>query len=156
MTKLLLSSIILISILTSCSKEERLDLSYLCDKGDLWLADRVDSFNPDHSLDSFYFNQGAGFHRFIFTNSYVNRLQIDVLTKPTIGQTIIYNKQYIKSITGSIITQNFNYDNLKDSLLTITNNGSNYIINLKTISVYTDSRNIDLRACSLKMTDTLP
>jgi hypothetical protein len=153
--------LILISTLSiammSCKKDEPVDLSYLCTKGDLWLVNRSDSFNPDHNLDTFVFKQGAGYHSFVFTNSYVNRLQIDVLAKPSLGQTIVYKKQFIKSITGSIITQPFTYNNTKDSILSITNNGANYTIDIKTVAVnITPSSTKDLRACGLKMKDTMP
>lgn len=147
--------IIILSI--GCTKEEPIDLSYLCTKGDLWLIDRADSFNPNHSLDSFKFNQGAGHHSFVFTNSYVNRLQIDVLAKPDSGQTMVYKKQFVKAISGSFILQGFTFDNKLDSVLTITNNGTHYLIDIKTIAVNISANTTkDLRACSLKMTDVLP
>jgi hypothetical protein len=156
MTKLISFSILFLIISIGCKKDEPVDLSYLCTKGDLWLVDRADSFNPDHSLDTFVFKQGAGYHSFVFTNSYVNRLQVDVLVKPNTGQSITYKKQYIKEISGSIISQGFSYENTKDSLLTITNNGTYYLVDIKTTAVKVGTGYKDLRACGLKMKDTMP
>lgn len=157
MKKYITISILSFIIALGCKKDEPIDLSYLCNTGDLWLVNRADSFNPDHSLDSFKFNQGAGYHSFVFTNSYVNYLKIDVLTKPDVGKTIIYKKQFVKEISGSIITQAFTYDNKLDSVLTITNNGTHYLVDIKTIAVnITPSTTKDFRACGLKMKDTMP
>lgn len=160
MKKLILLSIVVFWTLNSCKKDEPVDLSYLCDKGDLWLTNKVDSFNPQHSADTFFFNQAAGYHSFIWTNSEVNKIQVDVLIKPDVGKTLLYKNQFIKEIKGLITNKVFTYNKKIDSILTITNNGNNYIIDIKPISVsITDGTSIsyqELRACSLKMTDTIP
>lgn len=157
MRNVILFSFFATVFLLSCKKDEPRDLSYLCSRGDLWLTNNTDSFNPNHSYDSFFFNQGAGFHRFVFTNSPVNRLQIDVLVKPTIGQTIQYKKQFVKEISGKIILNDFVYTNNLDTVLTITNLGDRYIVDIKSIPVYTSNNTkYDLKVCGLKMTDTIP
>jgi len=158
MNKIIIVLVSCFLILSSCSKDEPADLSYLCANGDLWLLNRTDSLKPNHSLDSFVFNQAAGYHSFVINNSPANNIKIDVLIKPTIGQTILYKNQYIKNIKGRLIAQDFTYDKKTDSVLTITNNGSNYIISIKTISVTTDvaKTNYDIKVCDVKMTDTIP
>lgn len=144
-------------LLISCAKEEVIDLSYLCDNGGLWLIDKKDSFNPIASIDTFLFNQGGGFHRFIFTNSGVNRLQIDVRTKPDSGKTFVYQSKFIREISGTYISEQFNYSVMKDSMLTIQNNGNHYIVTLKPVQAQLGtSKSIELRACKLRMNDVTP
>lgn len=152
---ILFISVILIA---GCKKDEPApDLSYLCDKGGLWLVNKVDSFNPMPSMDTFYFDQPGGFIRFVFTNSGVNRLQFDVLTKPDSGKTTIYKSIFIRGIQGSYIGDAFTCPTIKDSMLTIQNNGSHYLVNLKTIQAKIGtSRTIDIRACDLRMNDVAP
>lgn len=144
--------------LLSCGKDDPApDLSYLCDKGGIWLVDKKDSFNPQSSLDTFFFNQAGGYHRFVFTNSGVNRLQVDVLTKPDSGQTFIYKAMFIREISGSYITEKFTYPTMKDSMLTIENRGSSYFVSIKPIQAKIGTTKIiELRACNLKMNDITP
>lgn len=150
-------ALILLGLL-ACKKDEPApDLSSVCDKGGIWLVDKKDSFNPNPSLDTFLFNQGGGYHRFIFTNSDVNRLQIDVLTKPDSGKTLIYKALFVRQISGSYISDHFNYANLKDSVLTITNNGNHYLVSINPVKVSIGtSRTIELRACNIRMNDVTP
>lgn len=145
-------------LIVSCSKnDEAPDLSYLCSNGGIWLVDKKDSFNPVQELDTFMFNQAGGFHRFIFTNSAVNRLQIDVLTKPDSGQTTIYKSVFIREISGSYIADAFNLAKNQDSILTIENKGSHYLISLKpSTAMIGSTRQIELRACQLRMNDVTP
>jgi hypothetical protein len=156
------NSILLISIfllgMLACKKDEPApDLSSVCDKGGIWLIDKKDSFNPNPSLDTFAFKQGGGYHRFVFTNSDVNRLQIDVLTKPDSGQTFIYKSIFVREISGQYISDPFTYPTMMDSMLTIRNNGSHYLVSIKPIKAKIGtSRTIELRACDLRMNDVTP
>jgi len=145
-------------LVLGCKKDDSApDLSYLCDKGGIWLVDKKDSFNPQESLDTFLFNQGGGYHRFIFTNSEVNRLQVDVLTKPDSGMIMTYKKLFVREISGSYISENFMYFNGKDSMLTIENKGDHYLVSLKPMKANIGSKKtIELRACNLKMNDVTP
>lgn len=158
MTKKWIFGIALLLIGYGCKKDESPpDLSYLCDTGGLWLVNKVDSFNPNSGLDTFYFSQAGGYHRFVFTNSFVNRLQIDVKSKPDSGQTTIYRSLFVREISGSYIAEPFIYTNMKDSMLTITNNGNHYLVSIKPFTVKTStSKSIEVRACNLKMTDVTP
>jgi hypothetical protein len=142
----------------SCKKDDPApDLSYLCDKGGIWLVNKIDSFNPQPSLDTFFFNQAGGYHRFVFTNSGVNRLQVDVKTKPDSGQTFIYKAMFVREISGSYITEQFTYPTMKDSMLTIENRGSSYLVSIKPIQAKIGTnKTIELRACNLKMNDVTP
>ena len=144
--------------LISCKKDEPApDLSYLCNKGGIWLVDKKDSFNPDPSIDTFLFNQGGGYHRFVFTNSGVNRLQVDVLTKPDSGKIMTYKKLFVREISGSYISESFIYNNDKDSMLTIENKGDHYLVSIKPVRANIGSKKtIELRACNLKMNDVTP
>ena len=144
--------------LLSCGKDNPVpDLSYLCDKGGIWLVDKKDSFNPQPSLDTFFFNQAGGYHRFVFTNSGVNRLQVDVLTKPDSGQTYIYKAMFVREISGSYITEKFTYPTMKDSMLTIENRGNSYFVSIKSMQAKIGTtKTIELRACNLKMNDVTP
>lgn len=158
MKEKLLVIVMVLATLTACKKEQpAVDLSYLCDKGDLWLVDKKDSFNPSHSVDSFYFSQAGGYHRFFIKNSDVNYLELEVLTKPDVGHTTIYKSMFIRSLKGNYIAQAFNYSNTKDSMLTISNMGTHYEITLLPVSVkLTDTTTHELRICKLKMTDIVP
>jgi hypothetical protein len=144
--------------LISCGKDEPApDLSYLCDNGGIWLVDKKDSFNPQASLDTFLFNQAGGYHRFVFTNSGINRLQVDVLTKPDSGQTFIYKSMFVREISGSYISEQFTYPAMKDSMLTIENRGSFYLLSIKPIQAKIGTtKTIEFRACNLKMNDVTP
>lgn len=145
-------------LLVGCKKDDTPpDLSYLCDNGGIWLVDKKDSFNPNALVDTFLFNQAGGYHRFVFTNSGVNRLQVDVLTKPDSGQTFIYKSMFVREISGTYIAEKFSYTSMKDSVLTIRNNGSHYLLSIQPIEVnISTSRTIGLRACDLKMNDVNP
>jgi len=141
-----------------CNKDEPSpDLSYLCDKGGIWLVDRKDSFNPNSRIDTCLFDQRGGYHRFIFTNSVVNKLQIDVLTKPDSGMSRTYKKEFIREISGSYMFENFTYSNMKDSMLTIENKGQFFLVSLKPVQANIGTkRTIELRACNLRMNDVTP
>lgn len=159
MSKSILSLLIIFLLgLLSCGKDDPApDLSYLCNSGGIWLVNKIDSFNPQASLDTFFFNQAVGYHRFVFTNSGVNRLQIDVKTKPDSGQTLIYKAIFIREISGSYITEQFTYPTMKDSMLTIENKGSSYLVSINPIQARIGTtKTIELRACNLKMTDVTP
>jgi hypothetical protein len=158
MSKSLSLLVLFLFALISCGKNDPApDLSYLCNKGGIWLVDKKDSFNPQAGLDTFFFSQAGGYHRFVFTNSGVNRLQVDVLTKPDSGQTFIYKAIFVREISGTYITEQFNYATIKDSMLTIENKGSSYLVSLKPVQARIGTtKTIELRACNLKMTDVTP
>jgi hypothetical protein len=108
-------------------------------------------------MDTFLFNQGGGYHRFVFTNSGVNRLQVDVLTKPDSGKIMTYKKLFVREISGSYISESFMYYNDKDSMLTIENKGDHYLVSIKPVKANIGSKKtIELRACNLKMNDVTP
>lgn len=157
MKKIILFCSISIALFSCKGEDPIIDLSHLCDSEELWLINKKDTFHLNHSRDSFVFHQAGGYHGFYFENSDVNKLTIKVLTKPEIGETIVYKKIFVREISGIYISDNFYYDNSQDSVLTISNQGTHYLVKINPIqSTTSSSKSIELRACSLKMNDINP
>lgn len=146
-------------LLTACASEDVIDLSSTCERGDMYMVDQKDTFPAQHSRDSFFFIQGAGVHRFIWTYSFANRLSVDVAATPDPGETIKYPKSFIRDLRMTYRGQEYVLDlkTIKDSSYSMTNTGSEFVFKFQEAK-FTPATNqtIKLRACDLRMTDFTP
>lgn len=152
-------SALIISILFSCKKEEVIDLSAVCEKGDMWMVDKKDTFPPNHAMDTFKFLQGAGYHKLEWRYSFANKLTLGLKSIPDAGRTTVYKKIYIDNISLQYRGDDYvlNSSDFKDSMFQLTNYGTHYTFKANEIVFKTFGKpDLILRVCDLKMTDMIP
>ncbi len=149
--------ILILTSITSCGKEDSINLGPICEQGDMWMYNLNDTFAPKHALDSFVFNQGAGYHNFYWEYTYANYLSIGLLKLPAVGDTIIYKNAFIKDFKTKVRGQALTYDNSKESVVRLINKGTYYLLRIEDITMKTATGvEYSFRACDLKMTDIIP
>lgn len=143
--------------LFSCKKDEPVDLSSLCSKGDLWMSNSTDTFSPDHLLDQFWFNQGGGYHVFYWEKNPMNYFTFKVNFLPDSGKTFVYKKTNIVEFQATIKGKEYKYLSPKDSIFQLAHKGTYLELNAKELGlVSSGSPDYYFKACDLKMTDIVP
>ena len=160
MMKAVYASIVLSMMLfLACAKDEPKNLTSVCESGDMWMVDQVDTFPIRHINDTFRFIQGGGYHQFSWRYSFANALSVEVFAIPDSSESIIYKKSLIRSL--KIQHRGFEYvmaaADYKDSMFQITNFGTHYNFRMNDVVFKFAGRpDIKVRACDLRMEDVAP
>ena len=158
--KVVYTSIVLSMMLfLACSKDEPKNLTSICENGDMWMVNQVDTFPIRHINDTFRFVQGGGYHSFSWRYSFANALSVEVFAIPDSSESITYKKSLIRSL--KIQHRGFEYamsaSEFKDSMFQITNFGTYYKFRMNdAVFTVAGKPDIKVRACDLRMEDVEP
>lgn len=146
-----------LSLFLACSKDEPINLTSACEKGDRWMINTTDTFSGIDSSESFTFVQGGGYHTFYWTRSALNSLTISLDQLPKVNETIYYKKAFVRDFKCTYKGVEFSYSNPVDSVIMLTHKGTHFELKVNSIKLGSvGSSDIQFRACDLLMSDTNP
>jgi hypothetical protein len=154
-----ISMVLSMMLFLACAKDEPKNLTAVCESGDMWMVNQVDTFPIRHVNDTFRFIQGGGYHQFSWRYSFANALSVEVFAIPDSSESIIYKKSLVRNL--KIQHRGFEYvmsaADFKDSMFQITNFGTYYQFRMNDVLFkYAGRPDIKVRACDLRMEDVAP
>jgi hypothetical protein len=148
---------IAIALFLSCSKEEPINLTAACEKGDRWMVNTVDTFSGADTGETFFFVQGGGYHTMNWIRTPFNTLSLSVSQLPQVNETIYFKKAFVKNLICTYKGINYSYALQMDSTISLSHKGSYFELKVKDIVLSAlGSPDIKFRACDLRMNDITP
>jgi hypothetical protein len=148
---------ILIALFFSCSKDEVINLSAACEKGDRWMVNTADTFSGIDSGETFEFIQGGGYHTLYWAKSSMNTLSLSISQLPKVNETIYFKKTFVDDLTCTYKGVAYDYTIPVDSAVVLTHKGSYFELKVKEIKLSAlGSPDIKFRACDLRLYDVIP